>query len=169
MKYVCSHFKKYYLQFIKLDYFYISIGIYSHELTVHINVFEHYNTVNDFQVRLRITATNMGDTGFTIINLLRNTPPYKKNATAPCCTVDPPTGIATQTLFTIECEDFKDDDDDIVAYSVACKLLTVLTCKAFHVNCKRFSCVHLSCTAFHNLSAMCIVYLAKTLFLAFSL
>ena len=79
-------------------------------------MFEHYEDVDYFQLRLAVTDNNNGITGHQILNLTRNTPPSGGN-----CTFSPKNGTAMYTNFTVDCDGFTDTDDEIHYYSITCE------------------------------------------------
>ncbi|KAL4239324.1 hypothetical protein ACF0H5_000141 [Mactra antiquata] len=94
-------------------------GATTNELTIHKEVFGHYEDVTSFKVHLTVECNNTLDgtstSGTVAFNLNRNTPPKDGS-----CSISPTNGTAARTKFQIQCQGFIDDDDTIVDYSISC-------------------------------------------------
>ena len=92
-------------------------GVKSDELTIKTDLFKHYSLVETFQVRLYVTDNTTGVTSKTHQTLVRNHGPYGGN-----CTIYPNNGTAGLTNFSIECDGFIDDQNEIDEYRIFCEL-----------------------------------------------
>ena len=92
-------------------------GIESDELTIKTSLFSHYSNREILQVRLSVTDTTTGVTGKTYLTLVKNHGPYGGS-----CTISPSNGTAGVTNFTIDCDNFIDDQNEIDDYRIFCEL-----------------------------------------------
>lgn len=119
MTYTCIYFANIYNYVVFVLYHCEILGDTTQELTIHKEVFSHYEDVNTFKVHLTAecynTVTDTLTSGMVAFTLYRNTPPKDGD-----CTISPTNGTAATTRFQISCYGFVDDDDSIVDYSISC-------------------------------------------------
>ena len=101
---------------LQTDILFFFVGLQTTQLALYKELFSEYIHVAKFQIRLQITNDITLAVGKASLNLLRNTPPY-----GGACIITPLVGVVSQTNFSAKCENFTDDDHEIVEYKITCK------------------------------------------------